>query len=444
MGKLAEFVLHPEEFKAAAQLKLFRANAFPRDVASESPEEQRCWFLLKKTSRSFAAVIEELHPELRSAIMLFYLILRALDTVEDDMSIDKSVKLPLLRGFQDKLKLKEWTFDGNAPTEKDRVVLVEFDKILSQFHRLRADYQDVISDITKQMGNGMADYIENVEFNTHGLQTIAEYDLYCHYVAGLVGDGLTRLIILAGFADQKLYDDSSLWNNMGLFLQKTNIIRDYHEDLLDGRSFWPKEIWGKYTDEYANFVKPEHQDAALSCTSELVTNALELVIDVLKYLSALKEDTSFNFCAIPQVMAIATLELVYQNPDVFHKNVKIRKGTTCYLILHSRTFFDVVSVFRYYIRKIHHKSNPRDPNYLRIGELCGKIEQFIEEIYPVHMPEGIRPVQTDLLLQVQRRTELDMRLKPALDHEALKTNMALSIAASVVLLAAAVAFGWIR
>jgi len=30
---------------------------------------------------------------------------------------------------------------------------------------------------------------------------------------------------------------------MGLFLQKTNIIRDYLEDLDSGRTFWPDEIW---------------------------------------------------------------------------------------------------------------------------------------------------------------------------------------------------------
>lgn len=31
--------------------------------------------------------------------------------------------------------------------------------------------------------------------------------------------------------------------SMGLFLQKTNIIRDYLEDILETRQFWPKDIW---------------------------------------------------------------------------------------------------------------------------------------------------------------------------------------------------------
>lgn len=30
---------------------------------------------------------------------------------------------------------------------------------------------------------------------------------------------------------------------MGAFLQKTNIIRDFLEDLVEGRAFWPREVW---------------------------------------------------------------------------------------------------------------------------------------------------------------------------------------------------------
>ena len=64
----------------------------------------RCYELLNLTSRSFAAVIEELHPELR--VMIFYLVLRALDTIEDDMTIKSSIKIPLLREFDTKLNTK--------------------------------------------------------------------------------------------------------------------------------------------------------------------------------------------------------------------------------------------------------------------------------------------------------------------------------------------------
>jgi len=48
---------------------------------------------------------------------------------------------------------------------------------------------------------------------------------------------------------------------MGLFLQKTNIIRDYREDLDDKRRFWPKEVWSKYATDLADFADPKNMDA---------------------------------------------------------------------------------------------------------------------------------------------------------------------------------------
>ena len=74
---------------SAGQLALSQSNA--------APTLKRCYELLDLTSRSFAAVIQALDPELRPAIALFYLVLRGLDTVEDDMSIDTSY-VPALRG----------------------------------------------------------------------------------------------------------------------------------------------------------------------------------------------------------------------------------------------------------------------------------------------------------------------------------------------------------
>ena len=65
---------------------------------------------------------------------------------------------------------------------------------------------------------------------------------YCHYVAGLVGIGLSRLFSASELESEEVGKDHSLANSMGLFLQKTNIIRDYLEDMQQGRHFWPKEV----------------------------------------------------------------------------------------------------------------------------------------------------------------------------------------------------------
>ena len=56
---------------------------------------------------------------------------------------------------------------------------------------------------------------------------------------------------------------------MGLFLQKTNIIRDYREDLEDNRKFWPKAIWSKYAKELSDFADPQNEEAVLAFIKDI-------------------------------------------------------------------------------------------------------------------------------------------------------------------------------
>ena len=71
-----------------------------------------CYEILNAVSRSFAIVIQQLDPELRDAVCLFYLILRALDTVEDDMALPEKEKLPLLLSFHEIIYDRGWKHEG--------------------------------------------------------------------------------------------------------------------------------------------------------------------------------------------------------------------------------------------------------------------------------------------------------------------------------------------
>jgi farnesyl-diphosphate farnesyltransferase len=158
------------------------------------------------------------------------------------------------------------------------------------------------------------------------VDTLHAFDLYCHYVAGLVGEGLSRLFSESGKESPLLGKQLTLSNSMGLMLQKVNILRDFREDVDQGRLFWPKEIWGKYAAEPLDLTLLENADKARWALSEMTVDALQHATDCLDYLSLLKNQSVFNFCAIPQVMAVATLDLCFGNLEVFQRNVKIRKG----------------------------------------------------------------------------------------------------------------------
>lgn len=345
-----------------------------RDPNKETPTEKSCYHFLNMTSRSFAAVILELNPELLLPVCLFYLVLRGLDTIEDDMTLDIKEKEPLLRNFRQHMETDGWTFNGNGPNEKDRELLVHFDDVIVELKKMKKPYYDIIADIATQMGNGMADYAKDAEFNEQGVETVKDYELYCHYVAGLVGDGLTRLFVEAKLANPLLLERPELTESMGQFLQKTNIIRDIHEDQLDKRRWWPKEIWSKYVDNWDDLFKPENKEKALNCSSEMVLNALKHADECLHYMAGIRDQSVFNFVAIPQSMAIATLELVFRNPAIFHSHIKITKGDACQLMTESTQNLRVVcDVFRRYARRIAKKNDPRDPNFLAISAACGKV-----------------------------------------------------------------------
>ncbi|KAK1753427.1 farnesyl-diphosphate farnesyl transferase [Echria macrotheca] len=403
------FLRHPNEFRDIIQWKVWHDPVHKRDPSKETPTEKSCFHYLNLTSRSFSSVIQELNPELLMPVCLFYLVLRGLDTIEDDMTLDLKLKEEHLRHFDEYMEQDGWTFDKNGPNEKDRELLVHFDDIIAELKKVKRPYYEIIKDITTKMGNGMADYAVNAEHNANGVDTIADYELYCHYVAGLVGEGLTRLFVESKLANPQLLVRMDLTESMGQFLQKTNIIRDVHEDFLDKRRFWPKEIWSKYVDEWDDMFKLENREKAMQCSSEMVLNALKHADECLFYMAGIRDQSVFNFVAIPQSMAIATLELVYRNPAIFDSHIKITKGDACRLMMEStQNLRTVCDVFRTYARRIHKKSDPRDPHFLAISAQCGKIEQFIETIFPTQDPKriaeglpaegGITAIETFLLV----------------------------------------------
>ncbi|XP_021738705.1 squalene synthase-like [Chenopodium quinoa] len=352
MGSLGAILKHPDEFYPLLKLKMAVKEA-EKQIPPE-PHWGFCYSMLHKVSRSFALVIQQLGTELRNAVCVFYLVLRALDTVEDDTSIATDVKLPILEAFHQHIYDRDWHF--SCGTKHYKVLMDEFHHVSTAFSELDRGYQVAIEDITKRMGAGMGKFICNE------VESVADYDEYCHYVAGLVGLGLSKLFHNAGLEDLASDD---LSNSMGLFLQKTNIIRDYLEDINEipkCRMFWPREIWSKYVNKLEDLKYEENSEKAVQCLNDMVTNALLHVEDCLKYMSDLRDPAIFRFCAIPQIMAIGTLAICYNNLQVFRGVVKMRRGLTAIVIDQTNTMPDVYGAFYDFACMMKPKVDNRDPN----------------------------------------------------------------------------------
>jgi farnesyl-diphosphate farnesyltransferase len=356
-GKLQQ-LRHLDEVWHMLVYKLGPALGTNHMIASGNADDLFCDEILGKVSRSFAGVIRGLPACLQLDVCVFYLALRGLDTVEDDMDtshISVADKLAELHAFHEHLSDPSWSIHGVGDGDERRLV-ENFGHVARAFLSLAPASQAVIADITARMGGGMAEFI--AKDLGQGTADLEEYGRYCHFVAGLVGEGLSRLFASSGLEAPAIAEELALSDSMGRFLQKTNIIRDYLEDYVDGRAFWPKEIWGLYapTGELGDFAKPPNREAALCCLNHMVLDALALVPHCIAYLEQVTDGSVFRFCAIPQVMAIATLQHVFDNEQVFTGVCKIRRGLSAKLLRSATDMGAVRAIFTDFLQKLAWKA----------------------------------------------------------------------------------------
>lgn len=348
-------------FQMKKEFSQFKPSEYRLTDLSQSRDDiSFCYEALKKVSRSFAVVIQQLPEDLKNPVCLFYLILRGLDTIEDDMSIDNSTKEEMLLSFAERINEEDFVLENVGDTQDYQDLMLHFDKIIREYQNLAPEYKTVITEITHEMAIGMNKYAHK------RVESYQDWNDYCYYVAGLVGVGLSKLFLASKLESSQELEDKELSIEMGLFLQKTNIIRDFAEDLEMGRVFWPEESWKNKANSLAELQ--EDQEQGLAALNEVIVNALSHVPACLRYLKSLENKRIFRFCAIPQLMAIATLQKLFDNPKVLHENVKIRKGKTAKYFMciqgYSRTKKEFVSI----LQKLEKKDS------------TGKIKSILAEI----------------------------------------------------------------
>lgn len=200
----------------------------------------------------------------------------------------------------------------------------------------------------------MADFVQRAE-RQQPVETVADYELYCHYVAGLVGIGLNHMFALDNARLRGAYFDD-LANEMGLFLQKTNITRDFWEDVVESRPprvFWPRALYAPHAATVAALPRA----GGMRALNAMVCDALRHVPRCIEYMAALDHDARvFRFCAVPQVMALATLVLCFDNAAVLRSVVKMRKGRTLVIMRELQTFDDMLRLMEVEAHTLRHRA----------------------------------------------------------------------------------------
>jgi len=196
---------------------------------------------LDAVSRSFALCIPQLTPPFREQVALSYLLFRLLDTVEDASFPDKETQARQFETFRRFLRQNPSRGEVDefreafpaSLSDGERALLADTEVLLGDAHDLPAPARDIILSGLDRMAQGMALYAMRPA--PLRLLDLEDVNRYCCFVAGIVGELLTRLWALGGGDPPSLLDAY----RFGLFLQKVNILKDQSEDEVAGRFFVP-------------------------------------------------------------------------------------------------------------------------------------------------------------------------------------------------------------
>jgi farnesyl-diphosphate farnesyltransferase len=289
--------------------------------------------ILSRVSRSFALTIPMLDKEIKNEVLLAYLQDRILDNFEDeihppDLELQKEMMDKVSRIFS----TEEYDRSSDFRVIKDKSELIESEslqELTKNIDLIYQCYQDFDLKIQKishkwmqEMNRGMQKYL------TKEVQTFADLDEYCYYVAGTVGGFLTETIIYKFDINQK--NQQILLNNFnqaGLFLQKVNLIRDIREDLESrDKHFWPLKELNISESELSN---SRNKEKALEALSEMLNDLKSHIPALKKYYQALPKELKGyrKFFAVNNALGLATIDKLENNADVFYgkKSVKVSK-----------------------------------------------------------------------------------------------------------------------
>ena len=289
-----------------------------------------CWSVLPDVSRSFALCIRMLPRPIDERMMISYLVLRIVDTIEDSRATLETKS----RVFS---KLIDLLKSGGRPEEEaaglggilckeiehtyERSLLENVGSVFAVFSGFKDEEKSAITECAEEMATGM------MKFQTRRITDFARQEEYCHYVAGIVGYLDTRLFRIGGHISETLSRElMDHARRFGIALQKVNVLRDVAYDIPQGRRYWPEEILRNKSLDYDSLCSVEARPQAMQILNEMVIDALPYLADAMEYVTRLPR-TAVRirvFCLIPLFMAIKSYAKCVGNENVFIKGEKVK------------------------------------------------------------------------------------------------------------------------
>lgn len=294
-----------------------------------------CEEMLPRVSRTFALCIRLLPPDLEYPVLVAYLLCRIADTIEDSPALPPKTRQRLLHRFAESLDRDSLTdadlagvFPHPATSEEHLAHCAE--SVMREFRRLPVKQQAAIRPWVQEMCTGMGEFaVREPEGETLAvLTTVEDLERYCYYVAGTVGQMLTRLYGTGRqpIADARLEALERLATSFGLGLQLTNIVKDVADDRRRGWSFVPESLCRQQGLRPDQLQAPAFRRAARKVVSVLIDKAAHHLCDARDYCTTLPRGLYRVrvFCLTSMFLAVRTLQLARRDSRLLDPDHKVK------------------------------------------------------------------------------------------------------------------------
>jgi len=282
--------------------------------------------LLEGVSRTFALTIPQLPDGLRETVTNAYLLCRIADTIEDDPDLDAETKDTFHAAFLDAAEsgrgataFARSLWPRLAPSTLDAEVelIRQSPQVLRMTHRLQPRQRGAILRCLTNMSRGMGHFERSR--SRSGLEDVTEYERYCYFVAGVVGEMLTELFCdHSPKIDAKREDLEARAVSFGLGLQMTNILKDVWDDYDDGVCWLPREVFASHGYDLSE-LQPNHNGngAAFAASMQhLIGIAHAHLREALEYTLAIPNNETGirRFLIWATLLAASTLRKISAEP----------------------------------------------------------------------------------------------------------------------------------
>lgn len=279
--------------------------------------------LLEGVSRTFALTIPQLPESLCRAVANAYLLCRIVDTIEDEVSLSPDQKKVFCHAFIDVVntgKASETFARELAPLlssntlPAEHVLIHVIPRVIGITHQFDKEQIAALSTCVEVMAEGMP--LFQAENMHNGLPKLTDMDSYCYYVAGCVGEMLTKLFCHYSPQIDKHRDEMlTLAVSFGQGLQMTNILKDIWDDAERGVCWLPQDIFSETGFDLKNLTAKTNDAKFRTGLEHLISVAHGHLHNALKFTQLIpSHETGIrNFCLWALGMAILTLKKIKQN-----------------------------------------------------------------------------------------------------------------------------------